>query len=243
MTFVEIATVVAVATLAALVQNLAGFGFALLAVPLMAVAVDTHETVVICTVLGLLSSSVQAWIGRADTDRPTARRMIWAAFAGMPFGLVVFILVSDDVLRLLVGACVLVIVVLLARRIDLRHVGPHFDVAAGAVSGVLATSVSTNGPPLVFALAARQVEADVFRPTINTVFTASGVVSLAAFAVAGEVSAQSGVAVVWALPGLLLGMWAGVRLRPLVDGERFRIMVLVLLAVAGTSAILAALSG
>jgi uncharacterized protein len=236
----EIATVIAVAVLAAFVQNSAGFGFALMAVPLMALAVDTHDTVVICTVLGLLSSSAQAWLGRADTDRVIARRMTASALVGMPFGLAVFIVVSDDALRLLVGVSVLVIVGLLARRIDLRHVGPHFDVAAGALSGVLATSVSTNGPPLVFALAARQVDPHVFRPTINTVFAVSGVVSLLAFTLAGEVTGRSMSAVGLAIPGLLVGMWAGVRAQPHVDG-RFRVVVLTLLSIAGTSAILAAL--
>lgn len=233
-------TVMAVAVLAAFVQNVAGFGFALLAVPLMALNVDTHQAVVISTFLGIVSSSGQAWFGRADTDRGIARRMTLAAIGGMPIGFAVFVLVGDDVLRLIVGTCVIVIVLLLARRIDLSHVGPHFDVAAGAVSGVLATSVSTNGPPLVFALSARQVSAEVFRPTINTVFAVSGIVSLAAFAVAGEVSRDSLVGIAWAVPGLLLGMWTGSLVRPHVHGERFRITVLVLLGIAGVSAIVAA---
>lgn len=241
MTLLEISTVLAVALFAAFVQNLAGFGFSLMAVPLMALAVDTHQAVVICTVLGLLSSTSQAWLGRQDTDRVTARRMTLAALAGMPFGLAVFLVVSDDLLRLIVGVCVLVIAVLLARRLDLRHVGPHFDVAAGAVSGVLATSVSTNGPPLVFALAARHVEPHVFRPTINTVFAVSGVVSLTAFAVAGEVTGPAVIGMGCAIPGLLAGMWAGSRARVHVDAERFRVLVLVLLSVAGLSAIAAAL--
>lgn len=240
MSAVEITTIIAVAMMASFVQSFAGFGFSLLAVPLMAIAIDAHDAVVICTVLGLLSSTAHAWLGRLDTDRTTARRMTLAAIAGMPFGLLVFLVVSDDVLRLIVGVCVLAIVGLLARRIDLRHVGPHFDVAAGAVSGVLATSVSTNGPPLVFALAARHVEPDVFRPTINTVFAISGAISLAAFAVAGEVSTWSVGAVGLAIPGLLLGMFVGGKVRPHIHGDRFRIVVLALLTMAGLSAILAA---
>lgn len=243
MTSIEIAAIVIAVLVAATVQNAAGFGFALMCVPLMAVFVDTHVAVVISTILGMGSSTTQAWLGRRDTDRVVARRMTLAALLGMPLGLLVFVLVDENVLKLIVGACVLVIVVLLARRIDLRHVGPHFDLAAGAVSGVLATSVSTNGPPLVFALQARHVSPAVFRPTINTVFAVSAGVSLVLYVVAGKVTGDVLLGVLVALPALVLGIWAGLVLRPRLDGERFRIAVLVLLAAAGASAVVAAVSG
>jgi uncharacterized membrane protein YfcA len=242
-TGVEIAAIVAAVFIAATVQNAAGFGFALMCVPVMAVVVDTHVAVVISTILGMGSSTTQAWIGRDDIDRTVARRMTLAALAGMPLGLLVFVLVDENVLKLIVGACVLVIVVLLARRIDLRHVGPHFDLAAGAVSGVLATSVSTNGPPLVFALQARHVTPAVFRPTINTVFAVSAAVSLVLYLGAGKVTSNVLVGVLVALPALAVGIWTGLVLRPRLDGERFRVVVLVLLAAAGASAVLAAVSG
>lgn len=239
----ELATVVVAVLIAAIVQNSAGFGFALMCVPLMAIVVDTHDAVIISTILGLGSSTTQAWVGRAHTDRPIARRMTLAALAGMPLGFLVFVLVEERVLKIVVGVCVLVIVVLLARRIDLRHVGPRFDVGAGVISGVLATSVSTNGPPLVFALQARHVSPTVFRPTINTVFAVSAVVSLAGFVIAGKVTRDALVGVAVALPALAVGIWLGLRLRPHLEGERFRIVVLVLLAAAGTSAVVAAVSG
>jgi uncharacterized membrane protein YfcA len=242
-TLAEIVTVLVTVLLAAVVQNTAGFGFALMAVPLMSVVVDTHVAVIISTVLGLGSSAAQAWIGRADTDRPIARRMTFAALAGMPFGLVVFKVVDSATLRLVVGVCVLVIVVLLARRLDLRHAGPHLDVVAGGISGVLATSVSTNGPPLVFALQARHIAPDVFRPTINTVFCVSGLVSLTLFTATGEVTAAALIGVAAALPSLGLGVVLGHRLRLYVSGERFRVMVLVLLALAGAMAVVAGLRG
>lgn len=243
MTGIEIAAVVVAVLVAATVQNAAGFGFALMCVPLMAVFVDTHVAVVISTILGLGSSTTQAWIGRADTDRAVARRMTLAALVGMPLGLLVFVMVDENVLKLIVGLCVLVIVVLLARRIDLRHVGPHFDLAAGAVSGLLATSVSTNGPPLVFALQARHVTPTVFRPTINTVFAVSAAISLVLYVAAGKVNGDVLLGVAVALPALVMGIWAGLALRPHLDGERFRLAVLVLLAAAGASAVVAAISG
>ena len=84
---------------------------------------------------------------------------------------------------LLLGISVLGAVVLLIRRINLRHVGPALDVGAGFLSGVLNTSLSTNGPPLVFVLQGRHLEPPAFRGTISQVFALSNVVGLTLFVV------------------------------------------------------------
>lgn len=241
MTAVELLVVAAAIYTAALAQVLSGFGFALLSVPLMTLAVPTKEAVVISTLMGAGVSTWQAWHGRAELDRPVARRLVLAAYVGMPLGLWVFVVVDETVLRLLLGVAVLIAAALLAARLDLRHSGPALDIGAGFVSGVLNTSLSTNGPPLVFALQARHLEPDAFRGTINTVFAASNVVGISLFIAAGKVTVDGLVAVLVALPAMLLGQLSGYPMRKHVAGDRFRRLVLILLVLAGTSAIVNAL--
>ena len=226
---------------AAFVQVLSGFGFALLCVPLMTLAVPTKEAVVISTLMGAGVSSWQAWHGRQHTERTAVLRMVPAAYLGMPLGLWVYLSADDQVLRVLLGIAVLAAVVLLAARIDLRHTGPGLDVGAGFISGVLNTSLSTNGPPLVFALQARHLQPDVFRSTINTVFACCNVLGVTLFVAAGKVTGDGLVAALIALPALAAGQFAGYPLRRHVAGKRFRVLVLVLLTLAALSAILSAL--
>ena len=167
--------------------------------------------------------------------------MTIAAYVGMPLGLLVFVTVDDDVLRLLLGVAVLVAVVLLAMRVNLHHVGPRLDYGAGFISGVLATSLSTNGPPLVFALQARQLPADRFRATISTVFAFSNIGGLALFIASGQITRDGIVAAVVTVPAMFLGQLLGYPIRKHVHGERFRWLVLVLLVVAAISAIVNAI--
>jgi uncharacterized membrane protein YfcA len=134
-----------------------------------------------------------------------------------------------------------VAVVLLVTRIDLRTAGPALDLGAGFISGVLNTSLSTNGPPLVFALQARGLEPDPFRSTINTVFACCNVVGISLFLAAGRVDGDSVQAALIAMPALFAGQVCGYPLRKYVHGNRFRVLVLVLLVVAGFSAIINAL--
>jgi uncharacterized protein len=190
----------------------------------------------------LFTTSWQAWHGRREADRVLVKRMTIAAYVGMPIGLWVFVTIGDKALRLTLGVAVLGAVLLLVMRINLRHVGPGLDVAAGFASGVLNTSISTNGPPLVFALQARQLPPDRFRSTIVSVFAFSNVASLTLFIAAGKVTRDGLVAAAIAVPVMLLGQLIGLPLRPRIEPERFRSLVLGLLCLAAISAIVAALA-
>jgi uncharacterized protein len=240
---VDLLLVGVVALLASTLQAVAGFGFALLAVPAMAAVVEPRVAVVVCTALGLITSGVQAATERRHADLVLVRRLSVAAAVGMPLGLVVFVTVSDAVLRVLLAAGVMAAVVVLARGVDLRHVGPSFDRSMGFLSGVLSTSLATNGPPLVFGLQARHLPAERFRATLATVFVIRGAVSLLAFAVTGRFTATAWGGVAVGLPAIAVGVPTGRRLHRHVEPRRFRQLVLGLMALAAASALASALRG
>ncbi len=142
---------------------------------------------------------------------------------------------------MLVGVAVLGAVFVVVRGIDLRHAGAGLDVAGGALSGALTTSVGTNGPPLVFVLQARHFDQDRFRSTITSTFFVLDVVSVTVFALTGEIDREVLIAIAASLPGLAVGASIGISLRRHLDAERFRRLVLVVLVVAGVSSIATAL--
>jgi hypothetical protein len=228
---------------AATAQYTAGFGFALLGVPLMALAIDTRDAVVIAVWLGLVTSVVQTVEGRSVVDRPVARRLVLGSLIGIPLGSTVFVLVPERTLTAILGVSVIAATVLLARGIELSSPRQGPEWAAGVVSGALASSLSTNGPPLVAVLQARRYPIAVFRATINTVFAVANVLTLVAFAVTDELRAEQTRWSLVLLPLVGLGLVIGGRLRLHIDEARARRLVLGLLGVAGTSAVLSALVG
>ena len=237
----ETVGILAVVGVAGFVARLSGFGFGLIVVPVMSLFIGPRDAVIISTLVGLLSSMNQAWLEREHADVTTVRRLFVAACAGMPFGLAVFILVPEHVLRAVLGVTVVAAALVLARGFTLGHASRRADFGLGFVSGVLNTSVSTNGPPLVFLLQARRFEPPAFRGTIARVFFYSNIVSVLLFAVAGKVSGPAAVMSVLSLPVLFMMQWVGTRSAGLVRGERFRVLVLVLLFLSGVSAVAAAL--
>ena len=232
--------VMAVVGLAALVQRISGFGFGLIVVPLLSLFLAPQEGVVIATLLATYTTATQAWTERQNCDVPVANRVFVAACAGMPVGLAVFVLGTASQLRLVLGVVVVFAAVLLARGFTLGHASRRDEFVLGAVSGVLNTSISTNGPPLVFLLQARGYEPPAFRGTISRVFIYSNVVSLALFVAAGKVRHDAAVAATVSVPAVLVMQWAGSRVARHFHGDRFRRLVLVLMFASGASAIIAA---
>lgn len=236
-TATELIVVAAAIFTAAFIQVIAGFGFGLLAMPIMTLAIPVREAVVVSTILGMISTTWQAVHLRQDTVKPIAKRMIIGAFVGMPLGLVILNVVSDTALKLTLGVAVIVATILLIARINLTAATTHFDYGTGFVSGVLNTSLSTNGPPLVFGLQARHLQPAPFRATISTIFAYSNTVGLLLFAINGKITADGIRAAAIAFPAWLIGQALGWPVRKHVHGERFRVLVLSLLFLAGTSTI------
>ncbi|MBI4885211.1 MAG: sulfite exporter TauE/SafE family protein [Actinobacteria bacterium] len=230
--------VVAIAIFAAsFVQVVAGFGFALLCMPIMVIAVPVETAVVVSTLVSMLSTISQAVRLRDHAQIPLLRRLVMGAFLGMPLGLVILNIVSDFALQIALGVSVLIATALLARNVNLAHLGPRMDVGLGFLSGVLNTSLSTNGPPIVFDLQARQLTAEQFRATISATFSISSVGGLAFFIADGKITRTGIDAALIALPAWAVGQSLGWPVRKHFHGDRFRRLVLVLLLAAGTSTI------
>lgn len=192
----------AVFLLAAVAQAITGFGSALVAVPVLAVAVDPVAAVVAATAVSLVLSSCVAWREREHVDIGPARTLTVAGIVGMPAGLVLVEVVDESSLQGWIAAPI-----------------------AGLTSGALLTSTGLNGPPLVMALVDRETRR--FRATLQAVFAVQDVVALAAFALLGHLSGAAVILAAGGVLGLPLGWRFGdalfhrippARLRPLVMG-------------------------
>ncbi len=225
---------------ASTVQSVSGFGFALMTVPLMVLIIDLRIAVVVSALVGTVGTCGQAWQLRNHVDRILTRRFIISSCIGVPFGLAAFILVPQNVLKIVLGVAVLFGVAVLSRGLDMRSTHHSFDWLMGTLSGFLLMSTSTNGPPLVFTLHARRINPQTLRATLNAVFAVTGIISSGLFVASGKVTREIlGISAI-ALPTMAIGVYLGTRFRQFIAVERFRSMILVLLAASGVSSIVSA---
>ena len=238
----EIWTTIAVVLLASTVQSLTGFGFSILAVPLLSLIIPTELAVVVAATLGTITSSAQAYGERHHGDRPTILRMLAGAAVGAPVGLLLLGIATNRQLKFGLAAIIIVFLLVNLRGFALDRGSNAVDVGAGAVSGVLNTLLSTNGPPLVMALSARHMTPSQFRGTLAAVLAGTGVITIGLFLATGRFDADARELLIVAIPTMVIGYYLGSRFRPRVDPVQFRRLVMVLLSATAVVTLVGAIT-
>jgi uncharacterized membrane protein YfcA len=203
----------AIATAAA-VQLVSGFGFALVAAPVLIAVTDPVASVSVLAVLGTAVSGLTLATGRGPREvlwRESAGLLAWAA-PGLVVGALLVDRLPADAVRAAVG--VLVLGALAQRRLRARSRsrprrggGTAGLAAAGLTAGAMSTSTALNGPPLVVYLTAHGTPPRAARDTLALLFVVLGVAAIATLAAAGnlELPAETAALPVAALAGVVLG--------------------------------------
>jgi uncharacterized protein len=226
---------------AAVAQAVTGFGFALVAVPLLVLVTDSVTAVVATTVVGLVLTGLVGHRERAHVQRPIAVRFIVAGLLGMPLGLVALVQLDERSLTILIAVGVLSCAGLLWSGVGIPA-GPRTQWGAGVLSGALLTSTGMNGPPLVLTMQPLSLAPRPFRATLQVVFFGQDVAAVAAFAVLGYVSPVVATAVAAGAVGVPAGWWLGDRLFGLLPPAGFRALVLATVTSTAVVSIVTALT-
>lgn len=226
--------------LAAGAQQLVGFGFALMAMPLLTVLVGPQDAVALAAVASLAGGGAMAWRLRHLTDRPVLRRLALGALPGLPIGVLALGHVPDAPLRIGVAVAVLAMVVVLAVGYRLRGERPRTEVGAGFVSGAMGSAIGIGGPPIVLVLQAADMEQHRFRATTVTFFALCNLATLPLVLASGVADLHRWPAAAVAIPAALLASRASEGLARRITPERFRPLVLALLVAAAAVALAAA---
>lgn len=238
--YVEILVVSLVCGTAATVQALTGFGFALVAVPLLAMMIDPVDAVVVATVVGLVLTSLASHRERAHVVKAPALRMTLGGFVGMPVGLLVLTRLDASGLRVVIAVVIVGLVLLLWRGVR-GGTGVAAQWGSGAVSGALLTSTGLNGPPLVLTLQSMELQPQAFRATLQRIFQRQDLVAVVAFVAVGRVDVTT---VIFALAGVVsipIGWAWGDRLFGRVSPDKFRLVVLATLALTAAVSLITTL--
>ncbi|MSX80807.1 MAG: TSUP family transporter [Actinobacteria bacterium] len=232
----QIALLAVILTASGFVSGLSGFGYFLAATPLCSIVVAPARAVILITVCGLAPAIQDFLRFRRDIDRPVATRMTIASLVGMPLGLVVLETIGDAPLRLTIAVVTGTVTVLMLTGVELRRATRTSDVLLGFLSGVLNTSVGTNGPPMVINLRAHQLSISRFRGTISTLFVTAQVVAVILFASRGKIHLDVVLLALAVVPVQMLFVLAGQRLSLRLAQRRFDHVVLAVLLASAIGA-------
>jgi uncharacterized protein len=200
----------------AALQSATGFGFSLIAAPLVFAAVGPPEAVGLLIVLSVEVNLLTLATERRR-PRPLGREAAVIVLWSVPGALAgVAVLRALDPVALQVAVSVGVVATLAARRLARRSSGPRssppFWAAplAGFAAGGLTTSTSTAGPPLLVYLLGRGVEPGRVRDTLTVCFLGLCAIGAAALLATGTDDAVPGATLLAVLvPVVAVGHLAG----------------------------------
>ena len=224
-----IIVVVLVALLASVVQSVTAFGFALVSVPCLVLVLDVQDTVVVASLLALYSEVLLAYRVWGHVRWPTVGTLMVGSWLGMPLGLLVLLRVPEESLRLMVSLAVTVLALALAAGMRIKASGRRTEFAVGATSGVLATSTSISGPPVIAYLVGRGEERDEFRGVMGVYLLTASIAAVIIFAIAGVITSDAFLLSLIGLLGVVAGNIIGSWLVTRIDAELFRRIVIALL--------------
>ncbi len=215
------------------IQGSVGFGVALLGAPVL-FWIDPALIPGPMLVVGMALPFMILLRERRSLD---VHGMGWALpgqLGGAALAALVLARIPADSLSLIFGLLVLFAVALSVFAGAPRPT-PGRLLAAGSMSGFMATATSIGGPPL--ALVYQAAPGGRLRATLSAIFVVGGVGSLTALAVIGRFGMTEFLAGLSLLPGALLGFWLSGFTARALDRSWLRPAVLAVSAVAGAAAV------
>jgi len=201
LTFGYIALALLITALAATVQASAGFGFAMLAVPLLAL-IDVDFVPGATLLASLLLAIVMSSQGRKNVDKASLPSILVGLFVGTILGALLLNVINSEFLPRLFGLFILLAVVLSIVGINITKNRSNL-IATGFISGIMGTMSGIHGPP--FALLYQNDKGIVVRPTLALLFLIGYSISLLSLLLSGFLNLKVLYLAALISPAVLLG--------------------------------------
>jgi len=226
------------AFVAAFVRGLAGFGLAILLVPLIALVIRPGEAVVVSNMLGLLIGLVGArkvW----NVGEQSAGVIGGLAMLMTPFGLVALFATPPPVARVVIAAVAIAAFVMVLLPAKPGHAPGKLETGlTGAAAGLLTGFAGMPGPPVVPYYLRRPIPREVARASMLTVFLLTSTASTAAALALRLASWRDAVFALVLFVPVLIGNHLGSLAFGKVSDRTWRSFVGFLLALSGVIAVL-----
>ena len=209
--------------LAGFVQSVTGFGFAIVATPLLLLVLEPKSVVVISVILYVVLCGLILFHSRQHIDKKRVVLICAGSVFGIPLGAYLLSNLDPSIVKLFIAILVIPFSVLLwlghSHQFQRDKLG---SILAGFISGILTASTSLSGPPVVLFLLNQDLAKDKFVATLAVYFLFAGLLSIVSFSIMGMVTATFLTDIVILVPALLIGFYFGIRVRPKINESLFR---------------------
>jgi uncharacterized membrane protein YfcA len=195
-----VALVIVVICLAGFTQGLSGFGFGLVAMPLLLLLMNLREAAALTVLLNLLVCGMTFFSIRNHYSLRQGLGLVVGTCLGVPLGVYALVRLNDVLLLRVLGAAMVLMCAhefILARAHSI-HMSPRLGLPFGLLSGSLSGAFGMGGPPAVAFTYSQPWSKEQIVALLQVVFGLSAVLRLVLLGSAGLLAS----------PLLLTGLWS-----------------------------------
>jgi uncharacterized membrane protein YfcA len=199
---------------AAVVAAFTGFGFNLVAAPLLLLIYEPKDVVPITLLLGVLTSSLAAGAAgrRGEINFPLLGLLMLGSLPGLLVGTSAFAVLNPEALRLIIGvvtALSALLLIALSRGGRIFTPRPAGSAGAGFLSGILVGMTGTGGPPIAAYVTLTTPEAGRVRGTVIGHVTLVSLAALGALALHHQLTHGQLTKALALAPSVVIGLLIG----------------------------------
>ncbi len=217
-----------------------GGGLGIVAVPLMTLVIAPVQAAAVMLPILCIMDIAGLWAYRGKWHRRNMAIMLPGALAGLLICALSFRYLSDDAVRLILGAVALGFVLyrLAGAAIANKNAGRPSEpgprgIFWATLSGFTSFIAHSGAPPLQVYLLPQKLDKTLYVGTMVVFFTVMNYAKIIPYALLGQLSAVNMLGALALLPAIPLGVWLGLRFHGMVSERLFYAIVYTVLTVTG----------
>ena len=213
--------------------TVSGFGFALVATPLLAMIMPVKWAIIFILVLTVVLRILTMWRVWGEFNWKTVALTSIGSFVGMLPGSKVLHFISITHLQIFLG----VVLLLATALMSLQYTVPIKNktagrLGAGILSGFFGACTSVSGPPLVLYFLNERTDKTEMRANLIWIFGVTGVLMVGASYWAGNIGTVGDLSYLYSMiPATFIGVLAGERMFRYLNQHLFRRLSLMIVLV------------
>lgn len=212
---------------AAFVIGAIGFGFGLTTSPILLLILDPQTVVVVINAVAIIAFSLVLVETREHLRNRELAPMAVAAVLGTPIGVFALSTLDASVLRIAIGALVLVLTAMVVFNAEWKVPYPRISgPALGFISSASTTGLAIGGPILVLFFLGRRMDRQNVRASMAFFFTIMYVTAAIGYAIQGLFTSERLVLIAAAAPMVAIGYWIAMKLTGRMNEGVFRVAVI-----------------
>ena len=231
-----------VVLLATILHSVAGFGFALVSMPLLVITIGIEQAAPLVSLIGIGSIAILVIRYRTQVQLSSILGLVIGSLVGIPLGVLALRTVNEPVIVFLLGAIVLGYALYALFSPQLPSLEKEvWGYGFGFLAGLIGGAYNSGGPPLVIYGNSKSWAPKVFKGNMQILLLIHGVTISVSHAYAGNYTMDVLELCVISVPAVLLGSFIGYVLDRYINDRLFNQLVLLLLIVLGMQLILSAI--